>query len=63
MCRTLAARSPDARAAVGAGDWRLWHLRPTRVEHWQGSPDRRHTRVVDVRNGDDWVREVTTGSE
>lgn len=59
----LAARSPDARAAVAAGDWRLWHLRPTRVEHWQGSPDRRHTRVVDVRDGGRWVREVTVGSQ
>lgn len=59
----LAARSPDARAAVAPGDWRLWHLLPTRVEHWQGSPDRRHTRVVDVRDGDRWLREVIVGSE
>lgn len=59
----LVARSPEARAAVEAQDWRLWRLRPTRVEHWQGSPDRRHTRIVDTREGEDWVREVTAGSE
>lgn len=59
----LAARSPAARSAVDAEDWRLWYLRPTRVEHWQGSPDRRHTRIVDVRDGGTWVRELTTGSE
>lgn len=59
----LAARSPQARAAVDAHDWRLWLLRPSRVEHWQGSPDRRHTRIVDVREGDGWAREVVAGSE
>lgn len=59
----LAARSPDARAAVAAGDWRLWRVRPTRVEHWQGSSDRQHIRVVDTRDGDGWVREITVGSE
>ena len=59
----LAARSPAARAGVDAHDWRLWYLRPTRVEHWQGSPDRRHTRIVDVRDGDAWTRGIMTGSE
>lgn len=59
----LAARSPAARAAVDAHDWRLWYLRATRVEHWQGAPDRRHTRIVDVRDGDRWLREVTLGLE
>lgn len=59
----LAARSPGARSAVTPGDWRLWRVRPTRVEHWQGSPDRRHTRIVDVRDGDGWTREITTSAE
>lgn len=59
----LATRGPAARAAVAVGDWRLWRVRPTRVEHWQGSPDRRHTRVVDVRDGGGWSRTVTVGPD
>ncbi|WP_102192900.1 pyridoxamine 5'-phosphate oxidase family protein [Microbacterium aurantiacum] len=42
----LAARSPAARDAIPRGGWVLWRLAPTRVEFWQGSPDRHHTRVV-----------------
>ena len=59
----LGARSPAARAEVDEQDWRLWYLRPNRVEHWQGSPDRRHTRIVDTRRGEGWRREVMTGSQ
>jgi pyridoxamine 5'-phosphate oxidase len=47
----LAARSASARAGVAPGDWVLWHLRAERVEFWQGSPDRRHTRLVYERTG------------
>lgn len=46
----LAARSPAARAGVDPQDWTLWRLEPTRVEFWQGSPDRRHVRIVVVRD-------------
>ena len=42
----LAARSLAARRDVAPGDWRLWCVRPQRVEFWQGSTDRRHTRIV-----------------
>ena len=42
----LAARSAAARADVADGDWVLWRIVPTRIEFWQGSRDRRHTRVV-----------------
>jgi pyridoxamine 5'-phosphate oxidase len=48
----LAARSPDARADVARGDWTLWRIRATRVEFWQGSPDRRHVRIVYGEGGD-----------
>lgn len=42
----LAARSPAARAEIADGDWVLWRIVPTRIEFWQGSRDRRHTRVI-----------------
>lgn len=45
----LAGRSPAARALVAPGDWRVWRLRPDRVEFWQGSPDRNHLRIVYTR--------------
>lgn len=41
----LAARSPEARADVAPDGWMLWRLQAVSVEFWQGSPDRRHTRV------------------
>jgi pyridoxamine 5'-phosphate oxidase len=56
----LAARSAAARADVEPGNWGLWRLQPERVEFWQGSPDRRHVRVVYTRNAGDWVVEVLT---
>ena len=50
----LAARSKSARAGIEPGDWVLWWIVPTRVEFWQGSPDRRHTRLVYVAGADGW---------
>ncbi|WP_405374866.1 MULTISPECIES: pyridoxal 5'-phosphate synthase [unclassified Microbacterium] len=38
--------------------WVLWRLIPDRVEFWQGSPDRRHVRVVYVRGARGWEREA-----
>lgn len=56
----LAARSPAARADVAAGDWRLWRIRPTRIEFWQGAEDRRHLRIIYRRSGSDgW--QLSTG--
>lgn len=54
----LAARSEAARSAVAEGDWRLWRIQPTRVEFWQGATDRRHLRIVYVRD-DGWNLTVT----
>ncbi|WP_020097715.1 pyridoxine/pyridoxamine 5'-phosphate oxidase [Microbacterium sp. 11MF] len=51
------AGSP-AGALLGPGEWALWRLVPERIEFWQGSPDRRHVRIVFTRDGDDWTREV-----
>ncbi|MFL0564945.1 pyridoxal 5'-phosphate synthase [Microbacterium sp. 179-I 1D1 NHS] len=48
------ARPASSDAALS--DWVLWRLIPERIEFWQGSPDRRHTRVVYTRAGDDWTR-------
>lgn len=50
----LAARSEAARRDVAEGDWALWRIEATRVEFWQGSLDRRHTRVVYERAGASW---------
>ena len=50
----LRARSAAAQAAVDAEDWTLWRVRATRVEFWQGSPDRRHARIVYVADGRRW---------
>ncbi|MDR7251635.1 pyridoxamine 5'-phosphate oxidase [Nocardioides sp. BE266] len=50
----LAARSEAARTGVDPEDWRLWRLVPSRVEFWQGSPDRRHLRIVYTRDGAGW---------
>jgi len=55
----LAARSAAARAGVADGDWVLWRIVPERIEFWQGSRDRRHTRVVYVPDGTGWSRSVT----
>ena len=50
----LAARSASARDGIQPGDWVLWRIVPARVEFWQGSPDRRHTRIVYVANARGW---------
>ncbi|MFJ4225320.1 pyridoxal 5'-phosphate synthase [Microbacterium sp. NPDC089695] len=55
----LAARSPAARAGVAPGDWKLWRVRPVRVEFWQGEEDRRHSRIVFVRSGGTWARSIS----
>jgi pyridoxamine 5'-phosphate oxidase len=52
----FAARSDSARAGAEAQDWRLWRLVPSRVEFWQGSPDRRHLRIVYTYDGSWHVR-------
>ncbi|WP_324650336.1 pyridoxine/pyridoxamine 5'-phosphate oxidase [Georgenia sp. H159] len=59
----LHARSPAAQASVAPGDWTLWRVRPTRVEFWQGAPDRNHLRIVYLRSGDGWslARSFTVG--
>ncbi|KXU19329.1 pyridoxine 5'-phosphate oxidase C-terminal domain-containing protein [Clavibacter nebraskensis] len=40
-----------ARVDVDPGDWALWRIRPVHVEFWQGSPDRRHARILFDRVG------------
>ncbi|UOW03629.1 pyridoxamine 5'-phosphate oxidase family protein [Clavibacter michiganensis subsp. michiganensis] len=57
----LAARSAAARADVDPGDWVLWRIRPVHVEFWQGSPDRRHARILFDRVGETWTRRGAAG--
>lgn len=57
----LQARSPAAQASVDTDDWTLWRVVPDRVEFWQGSPDRAHTRVVYVSEGSSWRVDVAEG--
>ncbi|MDN3445368.1 pyridoxamine 5'-phosphate oxidase family protein [Microbacterium sp. APC 3901] len=57
----LAARSPAARAEVADGDWVLWRIVPTRIEFWQGSRDRRHTRVIFDAAAGGWSRTIVGG--
>ncbi|OUE19788.1 Pyridoxine/pyridoxamine 5'-phosphate oxidase [Clavibacter michiganensis] len=57
----LAARSAAARADVDPGDWALWRIRPVHVEFWQGSPDRRHARILYDRTGETWTRRGAAG--
>lgn len=57
----LAARSAAAQAEITDGDWVLWRIVPTRVEFWQGSRDRRHTRVVFDAVDGGWSRSITGG--
>lgn len=47
-----------ASADAQPGEWALWRLVPERIEFWQGSPDRRHVRIVFTRDGDGWTREA-----
>lgn len=46
-----------ASADAAPSDWVLWRLIPDRIEFWQGSADRLHTRIVYTRDGDDWGHE------
>ncbi|MFC4745355.1 pyridoxamine 5'-phosphate oxidase family protein [Gordonia hankookensis] len=50
----LRARSTAAQNRVDPDDWVLWRVVPDRVEFWQGSQDRRHSRIVFVRTGGAW---------
>lgn len=50
----LLARSPAGREGVDPEDWTLWRVEPSRVEFWQGSPDRQHKRIIYTRDGDTW---------
>lgn len=55
------ARPESARVGLTSAAWVLWWLAPTHVEFWQGSPDRRHTRIMYERQGESWHREVRGG--
>lgn len=59
----LAARSEEARQAVTPGDWRLWRIRPARVEFFQASRDRQHIRVVYTMVGPEWRVDVFEGDK
>ncbi|MFJ2505365.1 pyridoxine 5'-phosphate oxidase C-terminal domain-containing protein [Microbacterium sp. NPDC087592] len=37
----------------------LWRIVPNRVEFWQGSPDRDHTRIVYARTDAGWACTMT----
>jgi pyridoxamine 5'-phosphate oxidase len=55
----FAARSAAAREGVTPGDWVLWRIEPARIEFWQGSPDRRHMRIVYTNDGSTWSRSTS----
>ncbi|MDF2509250.1 MAG: pyridoxamine 5-phosphate oxidase [Microbacterium sp.] len=55
----LAARSAAAREGIAPGEWVLWRIVPNRVEFWQGSPDRNHTRIVFDRADGGWKSSAT----
>lgn len=57
------ARSAAAREGIAREDWVLWRIVPTRVEFWQGSPDRRHQRIVYVAADSAWKRHVLGGDD
>lgn len=52
----LRARPAAGQAGVDPDDWRLWWLRPTWVEFWQGSRDRDHHRIVYRLDSGGWHR-------
>ena len=54
----LAASPAAAQAGVAPGDWVRWRVVPARIEFWQGSRDRRHTRVVYESVGDGWRHSI-----
>ena len=53
----LAARSAQAREGIEPRDGTRWWLVPQRIEFWQGSPDRRHARIVYTRADGAWQEE------
>lgn len=57
----LAARPAAAPGEIPPDEWMLWWVQPTRVEFWQGSPDRRHLRVVYTGAGTTWSRDIHGG--
>ena len=59
----LAARSASARSDVKEDDWTLWRLIADSVEFWQGSADRRHTRVIYTRINDRWALSASRGTD
>ncbi|MDO5635313.1 MAG: pyridoxamine 5'-phosphate oxidase family protein [Micrococcus sp.] len=59
----LAGRSEAARQAIAPGDWRLWWIRPARVEFFQASTDRQHVRVVYSTQDSVWRVDVFKGEE
>lgn len=56
----FAARSPASRAGIAPTDWVRWQIVPRRIEFWQGSPDRRHTRIVYSLDAGNWTHSVFT---
>lgn len=54
----LRARRAAAQQSVDADDWTLWRVVPSRVEFWQGSEDRNHTRIVFVNQDGHWRRDL-----
>lgn len=54
----LRSRSPQAQSDVAEDDWTLFYVQPARVEFWQGSPNRRHTRIIYTANNSRWTRYV-----
>lgn len=59
----LAERSAAARAGIEPGEWVRWWLEPVRVEFWQGAADRRHVRIVYLRDGTGWTRRLVSGED
>lgn len=55
----LAARSAAARDGIADGAWVLWRIVPDRVEFWQGSTDRNHTRIVYERTEHGWILDAS----
>ena len=42
----------------GSATWTVYTVAPERVEFWQADSERRHTRLLYVRSGEGWRREV-----
>ncbi|GAB3551056.1 pyridoxal 5'-phosphate synthase [Arthrobacter tumbae] len=42
----------------GSATWTVYTVAPERVEFWQADAERRHTRLLYVRSGEGWRREV-----